>query len=85
MKLYVIFAQRKEHYFGEYAPEALDVADEFAYDENPDWLQDKLKNYRTEAHWEKVEIIGIDVTSNLIEAIMRPDPIKAYVSGKENV
>lgn len=43
MTLYVLFAQRRESYSGEYAPEALAVADEYAMDDNPEWMDSQIK------------------------------------------
>lgn len=39
MIIKVLFAQRKESYEGEFAPEALVVVDEFTHSENPDWFK----------------------------------------------
>ena len=48
MKLYVLFAQRKESYEGEYAPEALECIDDVGNDDNPAWLISKMKDANNE-------------------------------------
>jgi len=70
--LYVIFGQRKEHYPGEYAPEALDVADECTMEENPEWLLERLQEHRKVSDWEAVEVVKISVPLDPIMQILRP-------------
>lgn len=41
MKLYILFGQRKCTYDGQYAPEALAIADEWTMDENPDYIENE--------------------------------------------
>lgn len=61
MKLYVIFAQRKCSYEGQYAPEALEIADENTMSDNPTWLPKKLDSYRNLGEFLAVETIVVDV------------------------
>lgn len=63
MKLYVIFAQRKERYEGEYAPEALELMDEYGVEENGAWLATKLEEHRKNSDLAAVEIVAIDLGS----------------------
>lgn len=74
MILKVIFGQRKERYEGEFAPEALDVVTEFGYEENPDWLNDKLERLRKELKedFKRFEIVDVEVSMKAIQAILRP-------------
>lgn len=69
MKLYVLFAQRKCSYEGEFAPEALAVADEFSYDDNPDYLAGELANARQDAEFVGAEIIEVNLGSKAMETI----------------
>ena len=62
MKIYVIFAQRKCSYDGEYAPEALDIISEFGMDENPDYLENKKTEYIRSNEFTSVTIIPINVS-----------------------
>lgn len=59
MKLYVLFAQRKETYDGEYAPEALAVADEYTMDESPEWMERQIK--------EQVEVNSDFIAHTVVE------------------
>lgn len=73
MKLYVLFAQRKCSYPGEFAPEALEVMDEFGYDVNGQWLHEKLEKYKKEdSTIERIEIVTIEVDSDKINNILNP-------------
>lgn len=72
MILKVIFGQRKERYEGERAPEALDVMDEFSYEENPDWIHKRLQTHRVNPDFERFEIIDIEVPMRDILNILRP-------------
>lgn len=63
MKLHILFGQRKEDYPGQYAPEALEVMDEYGYDENGEWLQNKLEEYWGHNEFVSLKIIEVDVGS----------------------
>ena len=67
MKIYVIFAQRKCRYEGEYAPEALDIISEFGMDENPDYLENKRGEYIRSNEFVSVAIIPISVSDKDID------------------
>lgn len=67
MKIYVIFAQRKCRYDGEYAPEALDVMSEFGMDENPEYLANKADEYIRSNEFVSVTIIPINVLDSDID------------------
>lgn len=67
MKIYVVFGQRKCRYLGEYAPEALDVMDEFGMDENPEYLENKKREYILSNEFDAVSIIPIEVSRKEIE------------------
>lgn len=61
MKLYIIFGQRIERYPGQYAPEALEVMDEYGMEENGEWLQKKLEEHRKNADFVKVDIFCVEL------------------------
>jgi len=69
MKLYILFAQRRCSYPGEYAPEALEVCSEFDYDENPDWLDNKLAKARADSDFVAAEVIHINLDDNAMKAV----------------
>ena len=72
MDLYIIMAQRKESYPGQFAPEALDVADEWCQDDNPDWLRERLEHHRNSNEFEAVEVIRLTVDMDAIQRRLRP-------------
>lgn len=63
MFLYVLFGQRKENYPGQYAPEALEVMDEYAYHENGEWLQEKLLEGEKTGEFAALKIMEINLGS----------------------
>ena len=69
MKLYIVFAQRKCRYEGEYAPEALHIADEYSHDENPDWLYTKLKEAEEDDEFVSAALIEVDLGDEGFKAI----------------
>ena len=70
-ELHVIFGQRKESYTGEYAPEALDIADEICMEENPAYLAEKLAEHQKDESFEAVEVIRLEVDLDTIMKILR--------------
>lgn len=77
MKLFVLFGQRVENYPGQYAPEALECIDEFGMEENPDWLEDKMKRARASNEYENLAIIPLEVDQSRIMQFLRPKAIEA--------
>lgn len=73
MILKVIFVQRKESYTGEYAPEAMECMTEYAYDEYPEYLHEKLDGYKKDTEFVAAEIINIKVDVKEIEKRLYPD------------
>ena len=71
MKLYVIFAQRKCSYADQYAPEALAVLDQYAYDENPSWLQSQLEHHKGNPDFAAVDLFAIYLGTAGGEAIWK--------------
>jgi len=73
MKLYVLFAQRECAYPGQYAPEALEVMDDVAMDDNCTWLEEQRTKYQKTKEFTAVEIIevnlGKEANSKINEAL----------------
>lgn len=69
MNLYVIFAQRHEDYPGQHAPEALEVMDEFGYEENPEWLHEKLAEHQKNNELDSVAIFQVHLKWDAIGII----------------
>ncbi len=61
MKLYIVFAQRKESRPGEYAPEALFIVSEYDYEENPAWIKDRLAEARADEEYIGADIFLVDL------------------------
>ena len=59
MNVYILFGQRKGQSPGESAPEALEVMDEFAYEENAEWLQEKLEAAKKTNEFEALRILEV--------------------------
>ena len=86
MKLYVLFAQRKEKYEGQYGLEALEVMTEYDVDENPDHLTKKRKINLNINEFDAVEIVTIEVDENSVYEILYPErkEIEGKVINEEN-
>lgn len=74
MIIKVIFGQRKESYLGEYAPEALEVMDEYRYSENPDWLNGKYSEYEASKDFSSLRIIDIHIDNETLVGILNVTP-----------
>lgn len=57
---------------GEYAHEALDIADEYTMDENPDWLTGKLEEHRKDETFASVEVLIVRVPDKAIYDALSP-------------
>lgn len=75
MDLYVIFAQRKCDYEGQYALEALAVADEYTMDENPDYILEKLQEYKKSDEFEEVKIVIVQIPDAKLYSLFRTPSI----------
>jgi hypothetical protein len=81
MKLHVIFGQRKCTYPGEYAPEALDIMDEYGMDENPKWFEERMAEHVNNADFSAVAEVVIDVPDYEIDRRLFParGPVQGVV------
>jgi hypothetical protein len=81
MKLFVLFGQRKGSYPGQYAPEALEVVDEYAHDENETWIQEQKDKMADTGEFESLAVITLEVADAEITKRLRPemDVVKATV------
>ena len=75
MKLHTLIGQRKCSYPGEYAPEALAVADENTMDVNPEWMESERKKYEDSGEFSSIAIIVIYVHDYFIDEALFPQPI----------
>ena len=66
MKIHILFGLRKQSYPGQYAPEALEVMDEYAMDDNLDYLKDKSEEYKKSDEFQSLRIFEIKVDQNRI-------------------
>ena len=88
MILYVLFAQRKCRYEGEYAPETLEICDEFTMDENPEWMENKIRDVKESGLYSGVELVEIvllkDAAKRITDRLRNTLSVKADVlSNKE--
>lgn len=75
MYIYVLMAQRKEQYPGQYAPEALECMSECAYDDNGDWLHEKKAAADATDEFERTEILRLEVSGQAIMQALRPNAV----------
>ena len=72
MNIYVLMAQRKCKFPGEYAPETLVCMSEAEYDDNPECLYNSRKIHLSSNDFEAVEIITLKVNSEDINRRLFP-------------
>ena len=73
MKIKMIIAQRKCRYTGEYAPECLEAISEFGYDDYPEYLDNKLVEYRESKEFDSIEMITISIDNKDIDSALYPN------------
>ncbi|WP_019022994.1 MULTISPECIES: hypothetical protein [unclassified Thioalkalivibrio] len=85
MKIYVLLAQRKESYEGEYGPEALGAMTEYEYDINPEFLEERRNEYSRNREFSAVRIVALDIPEGEVERRLMPEatPIQARVASEE--
>lgn len=59
MKVFVLFGQRPCRYEGEYAPEALAVADEWTEEDNPDYMREQLATHQASKEFAHLQVVEI--------------------------
>jgi hypothetical protein len=72
MKFHILIAQRKCRYQGEYAPEALEVIDEYAMDENPEWYNSQFQKHIDSGDFCVLKTMTISVPDAEIDNILDP-------------
>jgi len=70
----IIWAQRKERYNGEFAPEALECMDGNSFIENPEFLLKKLDEHKKNSDLVEVKIIDVEVSGTLISELLNKAP-----------
>lgn len=76
MTIECLFGQRICRYEGEYAPELLAAMDDVGYDENPDYLHDKEKEYRDSGEFSFLKRISIGVSQKEFDAVFFPKDVQ---------
>jgi hypothetical protein len=74
MKLHIIFGQRHCRWAGEYAPEALDIADENTMESHPQWLSTRLSEHREDVSFSAVEVLCVNVPDEAVVKALNPTP-----------
>lgn len=74
MKIHILFGHRKESYDGEHAPEALEVADEYTNEENPDWILCKAADAEKSQEWQTVKIVELEISQSALMSALYPKP-----------
>ena len=79
MIITVLFGQIKEEYEGQYAPEALAVADECTMDENPEYMDERIKDAEKVDEFSSIALIDINIDDD--DVYRRLNPNKNIVVG----
>lgn len=83
MELFVLFAQRKERYPGEYGLEAVAVATEHDLGENESYLEAQKAKADADSEYEATAIVRLKVDGHRILQLLRPSaaPLDAEILG----
>lgn len=73
MKLYVLFGQRPCRYKGQFAPEALAVADEYTEEDNPDYMREQLATYQASNDFSYLRVIAFKVDGAKVLDLLQPE------------
>jgi hypothetical protein len=82
VKLLIVFAQRKESYPGEYAPEAHAVITEHDHEESPEYIEGQLAYVRAIQGVVAATIFDVDLGSQAIAQIRARLLDPAKIEGK---
>jgi hypothetical protein len=80
MKLHVVFAQRKEHYEGEFAPEVVAAVTEYEYDDNPDYLEDQLEKAKHDPDFAAVRLIDVEIEADIRKLLLEVPSVVGKVN-----
>jgi hypothetical protein len=85
MKVYVLFAQRKERYEGQHGIETLAVADEYGSEDNPDWIHDTKVESEATGEFQALAVVTLEVPEIEIRKRLMPEdrPIPAKVVSED--
>jgi hypothetical protein len=73
VKLYVLFAQRKQRYNGQYGIEVLAATDEFSSEDNPDWIRDTKAENEATGDFESLAVVTLEVSEAEIRKRLTPE------------
>ena len=76
MKLHILFGQRKCQYAGQYAPEALEIADENTMNDNGGWLPSKEDYYEKTNEFSSLAVIVVKVPNHMIDYALAPKVVE---------
>lgn len=72
MIIKVLFGLRECDYLGQYAPEAIEIIDEYSNDENPSYILDKFDEHAASKEFAVLKIIDLKLNQSDLEKIMQP-------------
>lgn len=81
MKLYVLFAQRKGRYDGQYGIEVLAATDEYSSEDDPEWINNAKSENEATGEFESLAIVTLEVSEAEVRKRLTPEtrPIQARV------
>jgi hypothetical protein len=68
----MLWGQRKCSYPGQYAPELLTAIDEYANDDNPDYINDEFVKHQDSDEFDSLEIMSSLVSDKEIKSLLNP-------------
>ena len=83
MLLHCIFVQYPQRYAGEYAPSIHTAVDEYTNDDNPDYLQGKVKDIKrlvASGELEDFVVVDVEVDTDAIDSLFKRNRIKGTLA-----
>lgn len=72
MKVYILFGQRPCRYEGEYAPEAIAIADEWTEEDNPDYMREQLATNQASGEFSHLRVIEVALDGTKLMEVLCP-------------
>lgn len=68
MKALLLWAQQKERYDGEYAPDLVAAIDEYGYDYNPKYMEDEIETLKNDGSVAFFKLMEIEIDEKEFDA-----------------
>lgn len=82
MDIKMLWGQRKCLYAGQYFPELLETFDEYAEEENPDYMDEKYKEYFESNEFDDLRFAEISIPDEVVLKLFKNPKLKFEYKGE---